>query len=220
MLTLVYRGTRRADHKAKWVAGQTGELTPTVSRAGPMPTTSTGRDVVPSEAALVAAGMALFQKVGGAAALPCTRLGLCATRFVEQPAASILSFWGAAKPAAAAAAAPAAAREKETGADVAVEPVVVVALEEVEGATRPCGKCGDKPVPHEEWAEHADWHVAVDLQRAYGGVDGSGGNGDGSNKRPGPTGQGSGRPAKSKKGDNSNSGPKAQTLDKFWTKKT
>jgi hypothetical protein len=197
--------------------------------------TSSGRDVVPSEAALVSAGMALFQKVGGPAALPCTRLGLCATRFVEQPAASILSFLGGAKPAAASA--PAAAKEKEDRAAVAaataVEPVVVVGLEEVEGAMRPCAKCGGKPIPHEEWAEHTDWHVAMELQRVYGGGDGSGGGGCGAvgssnnnSKRPGPTGQSSGRPTKNKKGSsssssstNNNRGPKAQTLDKFWTKK-
>ena len=42
-------------------------------------------------------GMTLFGRIGGLAALPCTRLGLCATQFIDLPArddrASILSFF-------------------------------------------------------------------------------------------------------------------------------
>jgi hypothetical protein len=252
VLTLFYRGTRRADHKAKWVAGQTGELTPTVSRAGPMPQSVSAKEVVPSEAALVAAGMALFQKVGGAGALPCTRLGLCATKFVEQPAASILSFWAPKPPAAplqagtATAAAPSSLaegggqEEEEEEEEEAIEPVLVVVEdgdedegenEEGQGSTtRPCAKCGGKPIAEEEWAEHADWHVAVELQRTYGGGGGCGGDGGGgssnnSNKRPGSASHAPGRPGKSKKGSSSSSssssssGAKSQTLDKFWKKK-
>ena len=255
MLTLVYRGTRRADHKDKWVAGQTGELTPTVSRAGSMPAAAHARDggVVPSEAALVAAGMGLFQKLGGAAALPCTRLGLCATKFVERPAASILSFFGAAAASvsaspkqqaqeggAAASSSPAKAKEGEkqqqqrdedAGAAIVVIDSSPAANDDDGcgggtgvGGTRPCAKCGGKAIAAEEWAEHADWHVAVDLQRAYGGGGGSaaagGGNGNhgnhNNNKRPEPTGGQGARPGKQKKGA---SGPKSQTLDKFWNKK-
>lgn len=261
MLTLVYRGTRRADHKAKWVAGQTGELTPTVSRAGAMPAAANAREVVPSEAALVAAGMGLFQKVGGAAALPCTRLGLVATKFVEMQAASILSFFGAASAAApkqqqeggAGAAAAAAARagaftsspakaqdgqkQQQEQEDEGAAAIVVIddsppatsaddnggGGDGTEGRTRPCAKCGGRAIAQEEWGEHADWHVAMDLQRAYGGGGSSGGAGAGAggdrtdnNKRPGPTGGQGARPGKQTK---AGSGPKSHTLDTLWNKK-
>ena len=53
LLSLQYRGQRRADHRANWVAGQTSELTPMVSRSMPMPSSIEG---IPSEAALVTAG--------------------------------------------------------------------------------------------------------------------------------------------------------------------
>ena len=260
LLTLVYRGTRRADHKAKWVAGQTGELTPTVSRAGAVPAAANAREVVPSEAALVAAGMGLFQKVGGAAALPCTRLGLVVTKFVEMPGSSILNFFGAASAAApkqqdggagvaavaavgagASTSSPAKAKDgqkqQQEQEDEGAATIVVIDDSppvtaddngggggDGTGRTRPCAKCGGKAIAQEEWGEHADWHVAMDLQRAYGGGSGGGGAGAGGgsggdrndNKRPGPTGGQGARPGKQTKGG---SGPKSQTLDKLWNKK-
>lgn len=238
-LTLVYRGARRADHKANWVAGQTGDLTPTVSRVGAMPGGSGG--VVPSVRALVAAGMALFQRVGGMKALPCTRLGLCASKFVEQPAGatSIVGFFGAAAKLSAAAASSSSspqAKGKEEKEKVGTEVKEVAARVDVEeeqeaegnggAAIRLCAKCGGKLIEREKWGEHADWHVAAELQRAYGGGDTNGSKDNSNNKRP-PSAATTpnGRSVKKKGRSNSSSsrkkdsGPKSQTLEKFWKKK-
>jgi len=259
-LSLTYRGERKKDHREKWMEGMTAELTPTVSRAMVMPSggggggggggREGGEIPVPSEAVLVQAGMALFGRVGGFGALPCTRLGLSATGFVEHSSVSIRSFFvsgcssgGSSKKgveekttttttAAAAADAALAGREAEitTIIDDDEEEGEAAAAAAAGGAMetkKRCHKC-EEDVPSEDWQEHQDHHMALDL--AYGGGGGGGGRGGGgggggeergnrgSNKRSAPHG-------KSKKKGKEGKGTQQQhkstpTLDKFWGTKS
>jgi hypothetical protein len=86
-LVLQFRGQHRPDHHKNWVAGRVAELTPMVSRSCPMPPS-------PTHDALVQAALGLFNKCGGQAALPCTRLALGASDFVDMASdkASISRF--------------------------------------------------------------------------------------------------------------------------------
>lgn len=144
-LLLQYRGGLRNEHLKNWVANRVSELTPMVSRSCPMPS-------APTVPALVHSGMALFARCGGQSALPCTRLALGASDFVDLPndKACLSAFFAKQH----------ARREEEDGRLVAAQPA---AAQEDEEACEPPA-VGSKEHPPPACAEAAD--VAVPSTRS------------------------------------------------------